>query len=470
MDFSDDEGDVSSAELKVDPLEHVEYVARLSDAAVKHLQEFGHSRRVDYSLEIERLTETWLAQFYAFLQQNDHFSITDLAFVALCQLMCGNDPLISERCTVTNFSVLCKQLRIHSFRHTRTSMQTPPNLDKLQELMKDCASWITHKLGYERADVDRLTMFHFEDAEALKKVDTRLMAFHYMPTGTEAAAEASVISQQDMNKENKGEMWVDDAMDYVESFVRIGCRLFAELECQRRMLHRFALHYDAEEVAWMDYHPAIRERLHDFVVGRSGFEASEDFILGLREMCYDFAIPVGSKTEGQRKQITKNEKQLNVYWLEKELGIDTCQYVIELAGETFEEIAKNPEHLFFEALVLFTFQYMMFHETRFEMLKKHYVSPHDMLRCYAKNNVFEEGVLFEEPRRPIVTRVLQTWYVFHNMQWIACVDLTDALIKWMILMEKRFGGETEDEIDVTSFIAKFVHGDNTSSTFSASSH
>jgi hypothetical protein len=134
--------------------------------------------------------------------------------------------------------------------------------------------------------------------------------------------------------------------------------------------------------------------------------------------------------------------------LTDEIGVDTAQFIMEQSEQKIEDVIKNPNHLFYPALVMSIFNIMFQTKCKSDFIGTYTVMPTELQCGDSKNKLFRK-TFSEMIARPVIVMILHKWYVVHRNTRVECVDVIDAILKWMQMICVLYEGKLETHVSMT---------------------
>lgn len=218
----------------------------------------------------------------------------------------------------------------------------------------------------------------------------------------------------------------------LSNFIPMASRIYHQLHLEQYVMNAFAIapaHHDV-----FAYPPVALVNLKTIVIERCNTNAGDSFLPLFAEFIYRWFLPMGASSMKYRSVHTETRKTTAVQLMEYELGMDVSQALYVLVNNTpLADIINHPEHELHQLLILYTFHHLMeqmcgvhfFDE--FMIMSSELSMKHEQLRATHE---------YHARRRPRVVFIQQQVYVHDQLRWYKCVDMVDALLKFITMMRK----------------------------------
>jgi len=442
------------------------------------------SSSMQCAADLKFVTDMWVFRWNECCTEVGGDALSDALFVARCYLLCARDPRTHDMAVFNDIKELYVRIQLLGCNHTRHRFDQVDSHMETVRLEERCAALVVFFLGQPPdellqqlgpdplPEVDDLLLAVIQplrmvpdttvpvipeeqkQAEAKAKalalaekaalLDSRVDAGVEVDDADEEKADASDDTEFSINE---GAYWHSDKTSVVRGFVRMASRVLRNYWLNKMVFDMFPVRPVTQCPA---YSVTARVCFVEWFKSKTANQYSDDSVKMYRNLIYEHWMPEGSRQEMQRTFSTKHDFMQSLNLLEHQLGVDSATSLAMLARVKTHLVSADPAHPVYDFLVLSQFSYLMQHLLGTDFLSVYYIQPGELGSRWKR---LVTVTTWGQPRRPILLRILRGWWIHDAGEWVACTDVTDALLKIMGLWATKYDYKFVDNLSVAQWVA-----------------
>lgn len=391
-------------------------------------------------------------------------SRADMMFVIECYNLNCSIANVRRMALITDAAEICARLCIIGCRHTRKARMQPIDVASTDALLHMSASWIV-QFGSIDSDVDATMeliapLGRMALAPSTKDELHQLMAMPHNTTPQQAIADSIRRNEIDQSPlrvfaletgdpdmeddttekekfdddEQKGNYWAIEQPVVMSRIISLASRVFHQIKLEQYVSSLYPIAMDDPYA----YPPAALVNLKALVMSRCMTTAGDAFVPCFREVVHRWCLPMGTLSVQYRSTVTQFQQSSAANWMEQELGMDTSQALYNIINVPLESIASKDAHELNDMLSFFTLGTLIENRCTIDLASC------TIMACdlVVKHAQLAKTIDSHEARRPIIVCLLQQVWIHDQGMLYACKSMTDALLKWLVMM--KYAWKTND--------------------------
>ena len=398
------------------------------------------------------LKQVWLENYGLLNKENKYvygFSFSDLIFTTLCFLhMAENPPLRIIAVEDQNIEATLEVLRFMSCQHTMETMKTFPPQHIIETAFDKVAWIVVYRLsvGQNVKEASMQEIIKHVDKLSLKpkaltwinkdyrdKIDL-LFKFAAAPVNSEGKAIREVSWGQLFSLTN------------ITAMFTVQCaRFFHSMILQHSFLSDEGILVPTPIIA-----PELKVQMQIWLLKKCSIDSSDSFAAIFRDGLFGALLPLHSEVNAKTRAENAGVQMLTL--IQYELGFDVASKLNNALVLRVRSIGYDPQHKFYDFMVLYMFAYAIRHELRFEkFLEIYYIS--DSKYTKAGFEVLRTKKRFQKYlREPLIVRLQRKFYVHVFMKegknddavkkgnWMLCENAIEACLLWLTMLMRNNNG------------------------------
>lgn len=432
-------------------IEYDRWITELN-ACITYLQDETFTY-VDKTNEIQQLTNYWLSNYYDLNLEQDGLSRTDILFYIRCFLIvCNRDTSTIIPYNIDDLSIIYNRIAILSCNHNCNAKESYPSDNEIAELELDISCFIVwHYYSQKKFKtyVDQF-MDHFkkqiEEKQDMKTNDL----FKPLPDDLQKKTKMLVVENELESNANKGWLWSQTANEMLCNLIPLCSRVFSEIIRTRQLKQLYPIKN------MTNITPQSIIRLADWTIKQCSIEVEDDFNSIFTDLAHELQLPMGSRLQSQRKTTTRDDKDMPIRILERELGYDTVSRLGSIANTKPIDIANNPNHDNYDALIFAVFDMRLTQTKKTSLIKEYIIPPtqysnQQLKRGIETHKLFSTTEFHSQRRYPLITLLQRKWTIHYRSTWFICDSASEALLGWILIIQQEFKGNLPGvQINITN--------------------